>query len=266
MKDHTYKILVLSDLKKTTGAILKSSVSLAKMIDAEIAVFHVKNHTEIVDRENQLSAIRTLNEEHNNTKKEIEALVKTISKDYDVTIQGSYSFGKVKEEIRNQIELYNPDIIVLGQRNSNPLQLIGDSITRFILKEFKGSIMISGHKNGLIPDEKMTLGIFNGSDKIFNTTFSKDLITHSNTPLKSFKIVSSQEEIIKTTAQHKEQVVEYVFEQNANTMTTLSSYLLKNNINLLCVDRNDATTKNTMNIPLKEVVSKLNISLLVSKA
>ena len=192
MKNNKYKILVLSDLNKTASTTIKSSVSFAQMIDAKIELFHVKKFIDIVDRDNQLSAIRTLNEEHNTTKKAIEALVNTISSDYNVNIGFSYSFGKIKEEIKKQIESVKPDIIVLGQRNSSPLQLIGDSVTRFILKEFKVVIMIAANENALIPNKKMSLGVFNDSNKIFESKFSQDLITHSESPLKSFKIINSQ--------------------------------------------------------------------------
>lgn len=265
MKNYKYKILVLSDLNKTASTTLKSSVSLANMIDAEIELFHVKKFIDIVSRDNQLSAMRTLNEEQNNTKRQIEALINPISKEYDVTINFDYSFGKVKEEIHNYIKMSKPDIIVLGQRDSNPLQLIGDSITRFILKEFKGVIMIAANENALVPNEKMTLGVLNESNKIFKNKLSKDLITHTKAPLKAFKISNSQKET-STLVENEEKMIEYVFEQNANVMTTLSSYLLKNNINLLCVDRTDNNEKNTKKASLKEVVNKLNVSLLVSEA
>ncbi|SDG84593.1 universal stress protein [Winogradskyella thalassocola] len=263
MKNNKYKILVLSDLKKSTSTIIKSSVGLAKMIDGEISLFHVKKHIDIVKRDNQFSAMRTLNEEHNNTKKQIEALVNDFSKAYDVKVSGNYAFGKIKEEIQKQIKLYNPDIIVLGQRDSNPLKLFGDSITRFILKKFKGIIMIASNENALVPNEKMTLGVLNGSNKIFSTEFSKDIITHTKAPLKSFRILNSQEES-DVLISNEGKMVEYVFEQNDNAMTTLASYLQKNNINLLCVDREkDRTNAETS---LKEVVNKLNVSLLVSEA
>lgn len=264
MKNNKYKILVLSDLSKSASTTLKSSVGLAQMIDADIELFHVKKHIDIVNQDNQLSAIRTLNGEQINTTKKIEALINPISKDYNVKINYSYSFGNIKEEIKNHIEVSKPDIIVLGQRDSNPLQLIGDSITRFILKKFKGVIMISSNENALVPNEKMSLGVFNDSNKIFNTKFSKNLITHAKAPLKSFKIINSQKETKKEAVDKEEKMIEYVFEQNADAMTTLSSYLLKNNINLLCVDR--AENKKASETSLKEVVSKLNVSLLVSEA
>jgi len=268
MKNYKYKILVLSDLKKTANTTLRSSVSLAKMIDAEIALFHVKEHIDIVDRDNQLTTMRTLNEEHKNTKKKIDAIVNDFSKEYDVKINGDYAFGKVKEEIQKQIEIHNPDIIVLGQRESAPFKLIGDSITRFILKKFNGIIMISSNENGLVPNKKMTLGVLNGSNKILKTELSNGLITHSKAPLKSFRILNSQNLTTNTSKLNKEKMVEYVFEQNANAMSTLSSYLQKNNINLLCVDRDKNKANNTINADtsLKEVVSKLNVSLLVSEA
>lgn len=267
MKAEKYKILVLSDLKKTENTILKNSVSLAKMIDAEIALFHVKKHIDIVGGDNQLSAIRALNEEHNTTKKTIDTSVNSYAKDYDVTIRGSYAFGKIKEEILKQIKSYKPDVVVLGQRDSSPLQIIGDnSITKFVLKEFKGYIMISSDENALIPNEKMTLGVFNDSTKFFDTEFSKDVITHAQKPLKSFKIINSQKTDIKTVIERQPKMVEYVFEQNADALKTLSSFILKNNVNLLCVDRTENKTKNAGEASLKEVVNKLNVSLLVSEA
>lgn len=265
MENYKYRILVLTDLKKNANTTIKSSVSLANMIDAEIALFHVKEHIDILERDNQLSSMRTLNEEHKNTQKKINAIVNDFSKKYDVKINGDYAFGKVKEEIQKQIQVHNPDIIVIGQRESAPFKLFGDSITRFVLKKFKGPIMISSNKDALVPNQKMALGVLNGSNKILEAEFSKNLLAHTKTPLKSFKIQNSQNTNKNTPNLNEEKMVEYVFEQNDSALATLSSYLHKNNINLLCVDRainetnNDATT-------LKEVVSKLNVSLLVSVA
>ncbi len=268
MRNDKYKILVLLDLKKTANSTLKNSVSLAQMIGAKITLFHVKEYLDIVDRDNQLSTMRTLNEEHKKTKKKINDIINSFSKEYDVKINGNYAFGKVKEEIQKQIEIYNPDIIVLGHRESAPFKLIGDSITRFILKKFNGVVMISSNENALVPNEKMSLGVLNGSNKIMKTELSNDLLPHTKAPLKSFRILNSQNSITNTSKLNEEKMVEYVFEQNANVMTTLSSYLQKNNINLLCVDRDKNDTNNTINAKtsLKEVVSKLNVSLLFSEA
>lgn len=268
MENDKYKILVLSDLKRNSSTTLKNSVSLAKMIDADLQLFHVKKHTEIVTRENQLSAMRSINEAFIKTKNKIIGLIDPVSKSYDIDIDYNFSFGNLKDEIRNSIKNVKPDIIVLGQKDTKPLKLVGDSITSFILKEFDGIVMISSPNNVLEPNEKMTLGVLNGSKKIFDTKMSKNLVSHTSTPLKSFKVVDFQSESKPTSTLNEEKMVEYVFEKNANTITTLSSYLLKSKINLLCVDRNKNETKNITNTttPLKQVVGKLDVSLLVSRA
>ncbi|MFD1294888.1 universal stress protein [Lutibacter holmesii] len=266
MENNNYKILVLSDLKKYANSTIKSSVSLAKMIDAEIVLFHVKEHIDILERENQLSSMRTLNEEHKNTKKKINTIVNDISKEYDVKIKGDYAFGKVKEEIEKQLQIHNPDIVVLGQRESAPFKLIGDSITHFMLKKFNGVIMIFSNENTLIPNEKIALGVLNGSTKFLKNELSNDLKTHSKAPIKSFRILNSKN--ANSPKLNEEKMVEFVFEENANAMATISSYLQKNNISLLCVDRDKNKPNNitNTNISLKEVVRKLNVSLIVSEA
>ncbi|WP_040279727.1 universal stress protein [Psychroserpens damuponensis] len=266
MNNNKYKVLVLSDFKKTTYSTLKSGVSLAKMIDAEIELFHVKKHIDIVESDNQLSALRVLNEEHNNTEKKIKTLINSVSKEYNITIKGNYSFGNVKEEIRDYLKENTPDIIVIGQRESSPIQLIGDGITRFVLKEFKGIIMISANENALEPNKKMTLGVLNDSNNIYNNKLSKDLLAYANAPLRSFKVIDDQNESTQIPNADEKKTIEYVFEQTADVMTTISSYLLKHNINLLYIDRVENNKKGTNDTSLKEVINKLNVSLLLSEA
>ena len=97
MKNNRYKILVLSDLKNTTKSTLKSSASLAKMINGEVSFFHVKKATEIVEGDSQLSAIRTINKLHTTTRSEIKNLVESVAKDYDVKINHHHAFGNVEK-------------------------------------------------------------------------------------------------------------------------------------------------------------------------
>ena len=256
MKNNKYKILVLSDLKEGTNIAIKNAVSLSKIISADIELFYVRKPTDIVERESQLSAMRTINQEYLVIERNIKKILEPISK--------SYAFGNVKSEIKDYIEASQPDIIVLGQRVSNPFQLRGTSITSFLLKEYEGIIVISSNNNSLIPNEKVALGVLNGSKKMLDTEFFKELIPHSKTPLKSFKIINSQKENGKTPRLNKKEMVEFVFEKNINSITTLSKYLVKNKINLLCVNR-VKNTQNSIESPLKEVVNKLNISLLISR-
>ncbi|MEH6536985.1 MAG: universal stress protein [Psychroserpens sp.] len=267
MKNNTYKILVLSDMKDTTVNAIISGVSLAKMIDGDLRFFHVKKPTEVVEKESQLSAIRTINRAYLETGSDIQNLIEPVSKDYDIPIGFSHAFGNVKSEIADYIQSYKPDVIILGKRKSKPLSFIGDNVTDFVIKNYDGAIVIASEENALEPNKELSLGILNSLNMSFSTELTKSIFSHSQKPLKAFKVINGQKEIVNQSAVNREEIVEYVFEQNANTMTTLSKYILKNNIDLLCVDRAKVTTKDThdlIEIPLKEIVSKLNVSLLVS--
>ncbi|MFI1771217.1 universal stress protein [Thalassobellus citreus] len=265
MKNKKHKILVLSDLKASTSNVLKSSVSLAKMVDGDIEFFHVKKPTDVVGKESQLSAFRTINEQHSATKKDIQDLVNPLSEAYGIAINYSYAFGNVKNEIRDYISKNKPDIIVIGKRVSKTFNVMGDSITQFVLKEHDGVIMLAANNNALEPNENLSLGLLNGVDESFE--LAENLVNYTNTPLKSFIIGNNSSRLKESNMFGDKKTIEFVFEKNDNTMSNLSNYLSKNNINLLCVNREKKKTANKlslMNSNIKDVISKLNVSLLFS--
>ncbi|WP_339918041.1 universal stress protein [Yeosuana marina] len=267
MKKNKYKILVLTDLKDSTSTTIKSTISLSKMIDGDIELFYVKNASDVVKQDNQLSAIRTINGEYRAANKKIQNLIKSVSDDYHVTINYRLAIGNVKNEIVTYIEEHQPDIIVLGKRKSKPLNFIGDNITDFILKTHNGVIMIAANENPLEPNKKLSLGILNGIEQTSNIVFAEDLISYAQKPLKLFKIIKSSNTTKETNSLADKQTVEYVFEHGDNSISTLSNYLSKKNINLLCIDRDkkDGNNKvNTSKLDIKDVISKLNVSLLLS--
>lgn len=269
MRANKYKLLVLSDLKDSMISTLKSTISLAQMINGEIAFFHVKNPSELINKESQLSAIRSINHEHTKTENKIRDITKSFSEEFGIKIAYSFTFGNVKNEIGEYIKKHRPDIIVLGKKKSNPLNLIRDNITHFVLRKHAGVIMMVDHKNALEPDKELSLGVLNGMEKAFNMEFSDDLIAHSRKPLKSFKIIKNSNLITAKNTSSDKKVIEYVFEKGANSIKNLSNYLSKNNINLLCIDRmkNDANKveeNTTITSELKEIINTLNISLLIT--
>ena len=262
MRKNNYKIVVLSDLKDDVKSILKSAITLSKMIDGEIKFFHVRSASDVVEKENQLSAMRSINSEFKTIDKKIQQLLAPISKEYDVAINAKFSIGNVKNEIDKYIKEIQPDIIVLGKKKSTSFSFIGDNLTDFILKTHRGVIMISCENTTLEPSKEIALGLLNDVMPLSNLDFADDLIKNSQKPLKSFKIAKgadSSEEIGLST---KEKIVEYVFEKNDNSIKNLSNYVSKNNINLLCVNRGDQNHKNKAGV--KNLIGKINVSLLVS--
>lgn len=264
MKQNKYKILVLSDLKATTANALKSAVSLAKMIGGDIEFFHVKNPTEVVERDNQLSAIRNINEKHIATENEIQNMIGPISDAYGVNIDYTFTFGNVKDEIQMYINEKSPDIIVLGKRKAKVVKFLGDSITNFVLKNFDGVIMIASDTNALEPNKELSLGVLNDVEQGFKDDFAENLMVHTQKPLNTFRIINSTNEL-KDSTNNDSNHVEFVFEQGDGAIKNLSKYLSLSNINLLLVARHNRPSNNSlMEADLQNVLDELNVSLLLS--
>lgn len=267
MKSKNYKILALSNLSDATETILKSTISLAKIIDAEIHFFYVKQPTELIQIENQLSAKRTINREQVITDKKIQKLIHQFSEQYDVKLGYSFAFGNVKEEIANIINDFKPDIVVLGKRKAKPIALFGDSITQFVLKKHSGAIMIASEENAIEPNKSISLGFLNGLHETFNVDFANDLLEHIQKPMKSFKIVKSSEIQNGVSIPKNEKTIEYVFEHSHDAIQNVSNYLSKSKVNLLCINRNQKQFKgktNHVKTDFKEAINEFNVSVLLS--
>lgn len=262
MRNNNYKILVLSDLKSSSKTTINSAVSLAKMIGGTVDLFHVKTPSDVVLRENQLSAIRCINEQHHKIRNKINELITPISEEHEISIKHNFEIGNVKNEIGKYINETQPDIIVLGKRKPKRLNFIGDSITHFMLTNYGGVVFIAAKKNALQPNKKFAIGMLNDFEQSFNIDFANDLMAHSETPVKSFKILKKNNSTLNIPISPNK-IVEYVFEQGDNAVKNLSKYLLINNINLLYVNRKNGTDLIESNI--KQTMDSLNVSILVGK-
>lgn len=262
-----YKIVVLSDLDKSSVTILKSSVGLAKMIKGDIEVFHVKKPSDIVDSENQLSAMRDINSSKKSVDKKIQKLIRPIQEENSMNIPYSFVFGNVKNEIEAFIKESQPDIIVLGERKSKTFNLVGDGITEFILNSYNGVVMINTKRDVIKPDKEFTLGALNSSKPFLQFEFAEDLIRHTQKPLKSFKIIKNSGIAREASKPKDDRTIEYVFEHSDATIKNLSNYLSKNNINLLSIDRERKDPDNGQELMMPDingVIGRLNTNILIS--
>lgn len=261
MKDKKkYQILVLSDLKENTENILKSTVSFAKIIEADIHFFHAKKPTEIIKNDNQLSAKRAINEESFIIDKKIKKLIKSHSK--EININHSFSIGNVKREIGTYLSENKPNLVVLGKRKSTSLSFLGDNITKFVLQKHKGSVIISSENDVLEPHKKLNLGFLNTSNDDVSISLARDLKEKSKEPIKYFRIVKKTEDYNKTLQKLEKEKNEFVFEENDTTVKNISKYLSKSNVNLLCLTKNKKTDNNSA--IFKKIINDSNVSLLLT--
>ena len=152
--------------------------------------------------------------------------------------------------------------MVLGKRKSKTLRFIGDNITDFVMKTHKGAVMIASEKKELISANELSLGLLNSTDDSFNNDLTKQLIEKTQRPLRSFKIANKDSREVETLSDNNNKTVDYVFEDSSSAMKTISDYVNRNKINLLCVDRGTDNPK--MANYAKNAVSKVNVSLLVT--
>ncbi|WP_420603700.1 universal stress protein [Flagellimonas sp.] len=260
METKNYRILVLSELRKTTETILKNTASLAKMIGGEIALLHVKQPLGVIKQDNQLSAVRSINDTYTSTKNQINALVNPITEEYGVDISTTFRVGNVKEEINKKIEEFHPDIIVLGQRKSSPVKFLGNNITKHIMSTFDGLVMIASHEQVIGNNKDLSLGTLNGSKNLMKMELMEQLMKQSSQPLKSFKINHGKSESIQEEPSNK-RMVEYVFEPQDNAINNMSTYLTRTNVDLLFMDLDDEVNAN---INVKNVIGKFNVPFLLA--
>ena len=263
MKSKNYKIVVLTDMNDSTTTTVKSTISLAKMIGGNIQLFSVVNATDIVEIDNQLSSMRSINDQHIKMEKQMENMVDGFYRNFGVDIQYSFAFGNVKNELDRFIKETQPDMIVLGKRQASAFKLIGDSITQYILKTFDGIVMIAAEKNPLIPDESLSLGVLNSSESL-DIEFAELLLNHSIQPLKSFKTVDYRNFSEHTETTDGIQTVDYVFEQGENSIKNISNYLMKSNVNLLFFERKQSDKKvNKTASNINNIINSIDVSLLL---
>lgn len=256
------KILILSDLKSSTPAVLSQAIALSKLIPSDLEFLHVKKPTDLVRTESQLSAVREINESTINAKKKIKELLDPITEKYGTKVSYKYSFGNVKSEIEKYINSSKPDIIVLGKRRSNALSFVGDNIIDFVLKSHKGAVFIASHKSQLSPENQLSVGIFNQSESnLKDNDLIANLIEFSTVPLKHFKIGAKSVSADNNDTLLSKQTVEYVFEDASDVISVISSYIPKSNVNLLCLDRNRNFSKGRN---IKEIIRSVDVSTFIT--
>ncbi|HNQ27940.1 MAG TPA: universal stress protein, partial [Aquaticitalea sp.] len=264
---NNYKILVLSDLKDPLMPVLKSAISLSKMIGGNIDFFHVKKPTDIVEIDNQLTAIRGINHVHNTIDKKIRDQIRPIADEYGVAIAHHFAIGNVRDQISKAIDAFGPDIIVLGKKKRKPISIIGDSIIQFVLNKCQCAVMIADNHNVPEPNKSGSFATINKVSDTFDLEFADALMKHVQQPYRSYKLVKKHAPLNVLEDGNDGRYIDYIFEQADNSIKNMSRYLSKSNVNLLYMDRPNKKTKEKPNMlepNLIEAINDLKTSLIVA--
>ncbi len=254
-----HKILVLSDLNSATEAIVTNATNLARIINADVSLFCVKKATEVVSKESQLSAMRSINQAFIATDNSLKTIINNVAiDDDDVHIKHKVAFGNLKENISKQIAAVKPSVIVLGKSKSKTLSFLGDKLTDFILKEFNGTIMISSDDKTLEANDNLDIGYIDTID-LKNNRIKEQLFAFSKKPIKLLQTSSASDSLNNQTSN----IEKVVLSQKGNTIASVNSYVSNSPLQLLFLNRNKNKTLE-INSKVSSIAKNLNCSLLIT--
>jgi nucleotide-binding universal stress UspA family protein len=257
-----YKLLVLIDLSEAGTIALENAVNLSKIIGGSIEVFHVIKSSSIKEHENQHTTMRNIDEVRVQKKAQLKEIARTVAKKSNAIIRTNCVLGNLKDETLARIKAVQPNIIVLGKRPRKWIDFLGDNFTRFIVKSFKGSVLISGKEASFRPSEIRSLGMLNTTAAELPTDMANDLQKYLKKPIKRFSI-HTEGQTMQDTA---ENVITFAFENGSNTMNHIANYVAKNDIGLLCFNPHNKKASGrlkSLKSNIKGAVRKFNVPILI---
>ena len=269
-----YRILVVSDQTKSSRTALKNAVNLAKTIDGSIELFYVKPPAQVIKFDNQLSAMRELNRERLRIEKEMRAVVDQIAENERIPIIFDFTFGNVTNEVKKHIDKTQPDVVVLGKTKTKVNNLFGTDLTSYVLKNFKGTLLISSNDKALRAPNEISLGILDDILSHVNGDLAEKLEKNSANPITWFKINStdslpeegSEDQNLNETVTPSGTTT-FEFEQGANFSNSVSKYVERSGVDLLCVRRSRLMdfnkNVNTASKQIQKTIEKTDIPVLI---
>lgn len=267
-----YRILVLMDKCKASNNALKNAVNLAKLIDGSIEVFQVEKMTGEAKYENQITALRAIDEEGFKHKKEFKSILNLVAKREGLSVKCDFTYGNVKNEIKDHIKKTNPDIVVIGKRKKKILSFLGDGLTKNLLKNHIGAVLIAGENEAFTSYNDKSIGFLNNVEGIEKISLVNDLKKHIKKPHRLFKInqgdvKTKQDELAKVEQEEaKNEPVVYEFEANNNAASGMANLISNNNLALLCLNKKNkshSSFSNRLNDIFTKTIEQTSIPVLV---
>lgn len=268
MRKDKYKIAIFSHSTEHLDKTIKSAISLANIINGEIALFLIMNPTKVVREESQLSAIRSLSHKYIETDKTIRSIINDSLPDFGKSISYSFCVGNVKNEIKKYLKDNRPDVIVLKKRKLSMFDFLGDNTMNYVLQHHLGPIFIANN-NIVLEEENISMALLNNGGGIRHVSFADNLLMHTQKTIKSFTMVPDSDKYRPYNEYNGKKIVDFVFEKRDDSFKNLSNYLSINNINLLCVNRpkDDSVNRrkhSQYNSNIKNLIANLNVPILLT--
>lgn len=236
-----FNIIVLIDFTEGSYRALKYAISLAKLINCKIKVFHALETNELNKIENTHVLSMELDSEIDKIKNKLNAIIEIISEE-GVEASYHYTIGKKDYKIQEWLEYVSPDLVVIGKKIGNPK--FGGRLTGFLVKKYNGSLLIVDGENLFKPKTRITLGCKQETLKTHDPYMVLNLHFSTDAPLTILN-VGQQVETQNTInflrelnlSDEKNRNLQYVCQKSRKVNQGLIQHIQNNNVELLCLGR-----------------------------
>ena len=254
MEAAKYRISVLLDMSKSSAFVLTSALELAKQIGGSLEVFHVNPNYSLNGGNG------TKIEDYDSSQAQIKELIINMGKQEQLSISYKLERGNVKHRVRDYLAMYKPDILVLGRRRPR-FGFFFESITDFVINQTRSTnVLILGEDDKFHTFKDISLGFFGDELKESDLEVIMDLTRNSEQPVRHFNISKDSPEKHVFPLHNS---VSYQFPKGVNALDGLVSYVSRTNIQLLCVPKKAGQRVMLTSNPIKAVIRKTKIPLLI---
>lgn len=229
-----YNLLVLFDFSSASHLALKNAINLAKLVHGKIDLFYVKPLIAFTKSSNQIAIMRAIDEDRKSEKRKMKNLVNAITKEENIAVSYNFTYGHVINEVQKYIDETNPDVVVIGRRNSKVKNIFEQGVTNYLMKNLKSSLLVSGSDNRSTSFNDASIGFIDELVAKEQLAIADELINKSKQPLKLLKTSKKDSEQLQKS---DKEVITLEFGDHSEPGLLIAQYINKNKIDLLCVKR-----------------------------
>jgi nucleotide-binding universal stress UspA family protein len=265
------KHLVLMDFSEASYRALKYVISISKLIESEIYVYHVVDLDEKNISESAYSTLQLIEEEKKLAKTKLDSIIEVVETE-NIAIAYGLDCGNMILKVEEKAHELNPQLIIIGKKENK--QKSKGKLIKYLLDSYLGAVLIVQNEQEFNGDTKMSLGCNAHTFKTYNSEVVGQLAQYTNSPLNLVHVnkQSASDDVMelernwKTIFSDDKQVQCEVLE-NSKLSNGIVSHVSKNKTSLLCLGRGDRSnffkSLFVSQKPLEQVVSDLTIPVLI---
>jgi len=265
--------MVLMDFSKASYMALKYAISMAKMQNACIHIFHVIDQDEKAADEN-LDSVTQIIEKERKSVKILQSSICEMIHTEGIKTNSMVEFGDLIWMIKDQTQKIDPDLVFVGKKAGK--QKNDSRLIKYLLDDYQGSILIVQKENQFVSTSQIVLGCSERTLKSCNVDFALDLGKLTTKTLHAFHVqktnfYSKSKGLLEewNNLQNNSEI-ECTYHKGTRILDGIVSFIQQSKSDLVCLGRgkrNQSFWSKIFDSPgyLDQLVDRVNIPILVLK-